>query len=62
MLCTGFPCTAAWSCALVPHWTGGLVGSTMVRCCSSSVSYDSSSVGMDWGVLDFRLANWFLSC
>ena len=34
----------------------------MVRCCSLSVSCDSSSVGVDWGVFDFKLASWFLSC
>ena len=31
--------------------------SIMVRCCSLSVSYDSSAVGVDWGVVDFKLAN-----
>ena len=34
--------------------------SAMVRCCSLSVSCDSSSLDVDWGVLDFKLANWFL--
>ena len=30
--------------------------------CSLSVSSDISSVGVDWEVVDFKLANWFLSC
>ena len=34
----------------------------MERCCSLSVSCDSSSVGVGWGVLDFKVANCFLSC
>ena len=36
--------------------------SVMVRCCSLSVSCNSSSVGVHWGVLGFKLSNWFLSC
>ena len=40
----------------------GACWGTMVRCCSLSVSCDRSSVGVDWEVLDFKLANWFLSC
>ena len=35
---------------------------TIVRCSSLSVCCNSSSAGVDWGVLDFKLANWFLSC
>ena len=35
---------------------------TMVRCYSLSVSCNSSSAVVDWEVLDFELANWFLSC
>ena len=34
----------------------------MVRCCVLSVTCDSSSVGVNWGVSDFKLANWVLSC
>ena len=33
----------------------GAAWSAMVRCCSLSV-------GVDWGVLDFKFANWFLGC
>ena len=36
--------------------------STIVRCCSLSVNCDSSSVGVDWGMVDFQLENWFLGC
>ena len=36
--------------------------SAMVRCCSLFVSCDNSPVGVDWGVLDFKFANWFLIC
>ena len=36
--------------------------SIMVRYCSLSVSCISSAVGVDWGVVDFKLANWSLSC
>ena len=42
------------------NWGAGL--STMVRCCSLSVSCDSFSVGVNWKVVDLKLANWFLSC
>ena len=33
-----------------------------MRCCSFLVSCPSSFVCVDWEVLDFKLANWFLSC
>ena len=33
-----------------------------MRCCSLSLRCDSSPVGVDWEVLDFKLANCFLSC
>ena len=36
--------------------------SAMVTCCRLSVNCNSSSVGVDCGVLDFKLANWFSSC
>ena len=36
--------------------------SIMVRCHSLSVKCDSSSVGVDWGMLLFKLANCFLCC
>ena len=52
MIPAGCLCTPTWSCALVPHWTGG----------SLQHHGDSSSVGVDWGVLDFKFVNWFLSC
>ena len=26
------------------------------------MSLNSSSVGVDWGVLNFKLTNWFLGC
>ena len=38
------------------------VWSIIVRCCSLSVSCISSAIGVDWGVVDFKLANWSLSC
>ena len=44
------------------NWRADGNRSIMVRCCILSVSCDSSSVGVDWGELDFKLANWFLSC
>ena len=40
----------------------GFCWNIIVRCCRLSVSCDSSSVGVDWGVLVFKLANCFLSC
>ena len=57
----GCLCMPAWFCGQVPHWTGAN-WSAMVRCCSLSVSCNISSVDVDWGVLDFRLAKWLLSC
>ena len=48
----------AWFCALASsslNWEAG--SSTMISYCSFSVSCDSSSVGVDWVVLDFKLAN-----
>ena len=32
-----------------------------MRCCSLSVNCNSSAAGVDWGVVDFKLANWSLS-
>ena len=41
------------------HWfLTGLGG--LVRCCSLSVCCDNSAVGVELGVLDFKLANWSL--
>ena len=53
VLHAGCPCIPIWSCALVPHWTGRVGWSIMVRCCSLSVSCNSSFVSVDWGVLRF---------
>ena len=46
--------------------TGSLLGwgagwSVMVRCFSLRVSCACSAIGVDLGVLDFKLANWSLS-
>ena len=39
----------------------GVGWNTMVRCHGLSVSCNSSSLDVDWGVLDFKLVIWFLS-
>ena len=54
LLHAGFPCMPAWFCGLVPHWTGGGC-SDMMRCCSLSLSCNSSSVYVAWGMLDSNL-------
>ena len=40
-------------------WGAECSWSIIMRCCSLSVSCVSSVVGVDWGVVDFKLANWF---
>ena len=49
--------------------TGSLLGwgaecscNIIVRCCNLSLSYVSSAIDVDLGVVNFKLANWSLSC